>query len=565
MGFVIRYQVVFPNGGPGGLLPLRVSNDVFGGEFVLDAEIRLDMTAGVAASWFDLQLVDLPAEVVDTLIGLEQTSPLEVRITLGYFDAPQSQQSPAMSGIVHSITSSVDAAGRLVTRVRGFEKAGYRLLTTPHVQDVAGEVELDELARTLGKDAGVNVVPGADLSARRDVTIRARTCLEALRQLASIAGAPVVIADGEVRIGDSVGPLPGATFAAGTNIVSLERHQVQVEEVVPAADAADALATAVAATFGVAGPAVQNQLRLTVLGDPSLRPGQNVVYTPKNAVDTVPGDLRVEWVQHVFSCQTGYTCDVRVLSAKAGGPASRPVGARGLAQRVRDVAENMVTDRPAIDVGEVGSYRVGQHRITLHYGQSQVGDVIVPSVDAEVSRKPVLHDMPAVSPFAWHNSGLVVPVYPTMRAVLAHNRSLVNDALVAGFVWAAQADHVPPRSQQGDWWLCLPTELGADGLPTGKGVNDLTDAAGLRVMQAKGLRITVGVDTLPDVGERPAVPDAGTLTIEHEQGTKIAVDGDGAVTISTDGKDITFSNGQASITLSGAAVKLRGSSVEVSS
>jgi hypothetical protein len=567
MGFVIWYQVVFPTGGPGGLLPLRVSNDVLSGEFVLDADIKLDMTAGVTVSWFDIGLYDLPSTVVDTLAGLERSGPLPVDVSLGYFDSPQTQRAPAMSGLVHTITSAVDSQGRLVTRVRGFEKAGYHLLTTAYQNDAGGEVRLDEFARKLGDDA-VNVVPGSDLATTKNVTVTARTRLEALRQVAAIAAAPVVIADGEVRIGDSVGAQPGITFSPATNIVTLERHQLQVEEVAPAQEAAsNALAAAAASAFGVSsgGADVQNLLQLTVLGDPTLRPGQAVDYKPRNPIDGLPGDLRIEHVRHVYSSKSGYTCEARLLSAGAGDKASRLVGARGLAQRIRDIADNSPADRPAVDVGEVQSYQSERHVTTLHYGQNPPAGMVAPSVDADVTRKPLLHDKPAIAPFAWHNTGLMVPVYPAMRAVLAHNRSLPNDALVAGFVWADQAGHVPPRNQRGDWWLCLPTGLGPDGLPSGKGVNDLTDAAGMRVIQAKGLRVTVGEQTLPPVGDRPDVPAAGKLVIEHEKGTKVSVDADGAVTISTNGKDITFTNGQASITLSGGSVKLKGTAVEVSS
>jgi hypothetical protein len=107
----------------------------------------------------------------------------------------------------------------------------------------------------------------------------------------------------------------------------------------------------------------------------------------------------------------------------------------------------------------------------------------------------------------------------------------------------------------------------ADGArPAGKGVNDLTDSSGVRVIQAKGLRITVGEGTLPDVGERPDVPGnlASTLQIEHEGGTKVTIGADGAVSVDAGGKDITLKSGDASITLSGGQIKLHGTTVEVS-
>jgi hypothetical protein len=257
-----------------------------------------------------------------------------------------------------------------------------------------------------------------------------------------------------------------------------------------------------------------------------------------------------------------------VVVAGQGELARRPTGVSGVVDRLRDLAETVHDQRPAFDVGQIERYddgRGGKHLATLRYGQTPPPEAVAPSVEVPVDLEPLLHFKPLASPFAFHKCGLVVPVLPGMRAVLAHNRGLVNDAVVAGFIWAEQPKLQPPKNAAGDWWLCLPTSLDAAGLPTGKGVNDLTNAAGMRVIQAKGLRITVGEGTLPDVGERPQVPDdlAAKLVIEHESGATIAIGNDGAVTVDTGGKDITLKSGAASITLSGGNVTLHGSSVEV--
>jgi hypothetical protein len=151
-----------------------------------------------------------------------------------------------------------------------------------------------------------------------------------------------------------------------------------------------------------------------------------------------------------------------------------------------------------------------------------------------------------------------------MRAILVHNGGLVNDALVAGFVWAEAAGHAAPKNQPGDYWLCLPTELDAGGVPTGAGVNDLTDAAGLRVIQTSGLRIQIAGE-LPPVGDRPDVPAdlPSTLVIEHEAGTSITIGSDGAVTITTDGTDITLTDGTASLVITGGSIELNADAVKV--
>ena len=130
MGFVIWYQVVFSAGGPGGVLPLVVPNDVFAGQYALDADITVDMVAGAVAGSFVIKLTDLPETVAATLVTVQHdrqlSDPVTVRISLGYFDDPASQVKPVLTGVIRSIRSSVDDTGHLVTEVSGLEIAGYR-------------------------------------------------------------------------------------------------------------------------------------------------------------------------------------------------------------------------------------------------------------------------------------------------------------------------------------------------------------------------------------------------------------------------------------------------------
>jgi len=224
---------------------------------------------------------------------------------------------------------------------------------------------------------------------------------------------------------------------------------------------------------------------------------------------------------------------------------------------VRDVVERVHDDRPGVAVGEVVEYAAGadgKHLATLHYAQRPDPAVVSPSVASPVDSTVDLHDKPIASPFAFDRTGLIVPVYPKMRALLAHNRGLVNDAVLAGFVWPENPRLRRPPNQPGDYWLALPTGLDPDGLPEGKGVNDLTDASGHRVIQASGLHILVGPDALPDVGTRPEPPADASITIEHQSGTTITVDPDGRITISTDNQAITLTNGAVSLTVDGSSV-----------
>src|SRR5215208_2103275 len=113
MGFVIWYRVEIPKAGLGGLLPLRVSNDVFSGEHLLDADITLTMPSGAVSSELRIVLTNLPADVAKTLKsmqvdGLEDgADPLEVKVFLSYFDDIPllTATGPVMAGVVTMVKS----------------------------------------------------------------------------------------------------------------------------------------------------------------------------------------------------------------------------------------------------------------------------------------------------------------------------------------------------------------------------------------------------------------------------------------------------------------------------
>jgi hypothetical protein len=499
MGFVIWYQVTVPGAG------LRVSNDVLSGDYILDADIVIDLASGAAAGTFRVALADLPASIAETM---KSRQPLDATISLGYLDDLAARRTPVLAGVITHICQTVRHDGTLVTELRGYDQAGHRLRATPVATDHVGTVSFDAFVADIATQAGVGHRPGG-LPEVTDRTLREPTGLVALRLVAEATGAPLVISDGAIHLGATVGVGTPVTFTAGENIVALDGRQ-ETED------------------------GARTSLELVVLGDPALRAGQPVLLQLRDTRDVPPGTLRTEQVRHVYSSRAGYTCRVTVVAAEPGRPAPRPGGVHRVVERLRQVGD----DRPVISTGEVVSHELARHAATLRQNGTR------------------LHNKPVSSPFAFHNCGLMVPVLPGMRAVLAHEQ----DAIVGGFLWDSERR---PRSQSGDWWLCLPTELDGEGLPAGKGVNDLTDAAGSRVIQAKGLRITVGDATLPAVGDRPEPPAAGALVIEHESATTVTVDAAGAVTIATDGKDITFTNGSASITLTGDRVRLQGSKVEV--
>jgi hypothetical protein len=269
------------------------------------------------------------------------------------------------------------------------------------------------------------------------------------------------------------------------------------------------------------------------------------------------GPLRLSRVVHSFRVGAGYTAELRLIAAGPGERAQVNTGVQGAVDRWRDVIDRSRADHPAVDLGEVTEYATGadgKHLASLHYGQTPEAGVAAPSVASPIDTVVDLHNKPIVSSFAFHKTGLITPVYPKMRALLAHNRSQVNDAVITGFVWPDNPAQQRPANEAGDHWLALPTELGEDGLPQGKGANDLTDAAGQRIIQVAALHVLVGTDSLPEVGTRPDPPTDNSITIEHQSGTMITVDSDGAVTISTSDRPITLTNGSVSMKLDGSAV-----------
>ncbi|WP_433634295.1 hypothetical protein [Nocardia sp. CA-120079] len=531
---------------------LRLSNDVLHGDLVLDAAVHTTATLGPHPSTFEITLWDLP---LDHAKGLAEQSraragsanPLLVDIHLGYFDQPSTQQASVMVGAVTEISTEVAADGSLLTRIKGMERAGYLLRRERFPYDKPGESTYAQIFAAVEKQTTVPIQHSGVSGTDSDLTIAAGTALSVLGQLAVKAGTLLAIRAGEAVLGTATAAAPPVRFRAADNIVSKRRWDSGSPDL-------------------QAAPGATTRFELTVLGDPALHIGAEV-----DLEDSGTDDLRVEAVQHLFSLRGGYTCEVTVLGASAAKRPEAVDGVHAVADDFHALTRSLLADHPTVDVGDVTSYNKagtgdnGGHRATLDYGQRRAAS----SVDDPVNNQLRLHDKPVSSVFAWDRTGLMVPVYPGMRAVLLHNGGEVNDAIAAGFLWSRNADHQPPQNEPGDYWLCLPTEL-SGGRPAGKGVNDLTDANGHRVIQAVGLDIQVGTDMLPDVGARPQPPTGQALTIKHGKGTTITVAEDGSVDITTDDKNVTLGNGKASITISGGeitltadTIKLAASAVEV--
>jgi len=131
---------------------------------------------------------------------------------------------------------------------------------------------------------------------------------------------------------------------------------------------------------------------------------------------------------------------------------------------------------------------------------------------------------------------------------LNHNLNLPDDALVTGFLWSEQPLIEPPKNKEGDWWLCLPIDFDASQPPTDstKAANDLIANNGKRVIEVKGLKITVGNDKLPNVGERPREGNDDEFLIEHASGAKILMK-DGEIQLSDGKVTLKISDGKVDI------------------
>ncbi|MFG1792616.1 hypothetical protein [Nocardia sp. NPDC049149] len=545
MGFVIWYRLEFRTALDGPAL-LQVSNDALQGDLLLDADVETRANLGPHPSTFRIRLVDLPLEAARGLAEQSRSragsdAPLLVRIQLGYFDQPASQQASVLLGAVTEIHNEVTANGSLQTLLTGTEHAGFLLRQKAFHYHKLGESTFKDVIEKIKESVTVPIKHPEIAYAKKDLTIDAGTALGALGELATRAKLPLAIRAGIATLGiadDSASPV---RFRADTNIVSKRRRDS-------------------AAPDPQGGSGTTTRYEMTVLGDPALQIGAKVELEGNES-----RTLRIESVHHSFSLHSGYTCDVTVFDTSGPIPAEALTGAPAVADGMHAMTRALLEDHPSIDVGEVASYNKsgagdnGGHRATMQYGQRREAS----SVDDPVGSDLQLHDKPMASIFAWDKTGLMVPVYPGMRALLLHNTGQVNDAVAGGFLWSRHANHEPPPNEAGDYWLCLPTKV-SDGRPAGKTVNDLTDATGHRVIQAMGLDIQVGTGVLPEVGVRPTPTGDQSLTIKHGKGTTITISEDGSVGVTTAGKDIKLDNGKASIVLGEGEITLNADKIKLS-
>jgi len=535
MGVIIKYQLDFSD------VDLKVSNDVFAGDFILDADITAQMARGSAGSTFELKIYDLPNQKAKALHQQVKTSHSgKVAIKLGYMDDPGGF-SKVMDGIFTKVSAAVDG-DKLVTTIKGMETATHALTRTSFLNNLNGASTVQDAVRATLSNAKftegeVDTSPKLNniTDSLQDAVLRGDHLIDVLDSLAQIAHAELVVVDKQVSIGkpienDDYSPKP---FSRDVNLAFFTPFTQEIPE---------------ESDVNVLEPVKPNDaigFHFKIAGDPKLRPGQKVS-TNFRGFDNDSGVFRAHTVIHNFSSTNGYICEGVALKICTDDRCRRQEeaitfpSADGVIQKLSQHIQQKQKQRPSVEIGAVKEYKTGsssdaKHSANLYYGQKFKTSETQPSIRVEVEQKDdqLLRNKPISSPFAWRKCGLVTPVYPGMKAVLAHNLDLPNDAVISGFIWSDTPSFPPPENKTGDWWLCLPTDVDGSSPPSDstKAVNDLTANNGKRVVEVKGLKITVGASKLGNVGARPSEGGDDEFLIEHSGGTKLTISSDGKLSI----------------------------------
>jgi hypothetical protein len=528
MGVIIKYQVAFPDVG------LTVSNDVYSGDFIIDASIKASMLRGVEGADFDITLQDLPEPKVKELTArLKQTVLGKVVINLGYFDGPF---APVMEGLYDRVACRVEGE-KLVTSVKGFESGMHALVKnhTSYAKDVPTDVAT--IVTAVLKEAAISADVATLHESLPTVRFDQARLIDIIEALAQRTGSDFVVCDNTLRMGKPIiaprtGPPLELSEAANLAVFRPFAKQLPEER----EHRLDPLPATEATGFS-----------FVIAGDPFLRPGQTVTAAVAD-YESVPGaEFRVHSVVHTWSTSEGYVCkgvalkvctdaNCRRVAETASRPSPQAIIASLTSRMQRQAGRGRVTEVAKVQLYQPGSAGDAlKHRATLYTGQHFEPTETQPSARGEVDNDEaqLAHGAPIVSPFAWRKCGLVVPVYPGMRALLSHNLNLPEDGLVSGFLWSEDPALEPPQNNAGDWWLCLPIDFDASNPPADstKAVNDLIANTGKRVIEAKGLKITIGTDKLGNVGTRPTEGGDDELLIEHTSGTKLTIESGGALKI----------------------------------
>jgi hypothetical protein len=583
MGVILRHKIKVGD--------VVFSNDLYAGGLASEASVEVQYAIG-AAPEFRVELRDVPLTISKALGAQLEGSPSDetggvpIEIELGYFDGARGK---VLDGRVGKIGAAISE--RPLTTLSGYETALYKLLRRTKVDDVESppatlqvsevEVPVPALVARVAQKAGVSVdglaTPDSGL---KDQTFTAPNALRLLDELADAVGAEWFVQDGKLAFGLAVrSPMPASALAPDIPNPAALVQLAKGDEVLVEVGGAKSTRLADLKPLTV-GPRPERRVvtdkpdeeavgafDFIALGEPSLRAGQIVIASTTEYANPFQR-FRILSVTHRYSPREGYTCSGRAATmASDASPyanrqrtdAARIASPDSIVARLGDRSRREDEERPTIDVGRVAKSDPEKRTASFHFRQVPVPGQASTSVDAEIPADgPQLTNRPLTSPFAWHKVGLSVPVYPGMRALLAQVRGSRRDAVATGFLWTNEPQMERPKAKDGDWWLCLPTELGGDDRPTGKGANDLTAADGRRVVEAKGLLVKVGADKLSPVGDRPAEGSADELEIQHASGATVKIASDGAVTVqAASGKALTLTDGSTKVEIGSGKVSVQ--------
>jgi hypothetical protein len=524
-----------------------------------EADIKVVMRYALTGNTFEITIAGLSGAVYDT-IEPDQTT---VKISLGYYDGLTNQ---VLEGVVQKKSAK---AGECFyeTTLSGVEKSYHQLQTTclgaefkftagADFKEILGK--LAEAVDGVELDDTHNIIPHERTSLSREWSFDKKSALYALGQLQDqIRGIPnysLLLRDDTIWYGYAEeNGKNNAGKVIGEPVYSYDNYLVNSDPVKQTRGGRRRLCPPPKkekAKKGTAPPAYSFE----ILGDPQLRPGDTIKAKIDKDGKEEEISLTIESITHDFSRAKGYRCTGRALKAeeflKHVFQAMAP-GAEAVGEEVNNLLARNQDRYPAVNVGDVTNYVAERHLADAKLGLEFEPTVTSPSIQVRQDVEGFnLERRPIVAPFAWNHCGLVVPVYPGMRAVAVHNRYLREDALLSGFLWTEEMS--PPPSQNGDYWLCLPLNVPDDRPPndSDKAANDLTTGDGKRVIQLKGLRITIGQGLLPNLGDRPEQFADEELQIEckNQSGN--------TSTITMKGNEIKLEAGGRTVDISGGKVKI---------
>jgi hypothetical protein len=604
MGVVLWNQINFDDP------KLSLSSDVYSGSVVVDPTISIKYEIGKPGT-VQITIKDtaaalgLPVPVQDKLAdGLKRggKAGMKVTVKLGYLDEPWNRPV-AFDGRIELIEAQGGNSqwGMLLPAqviLTGTEEAAFKLQAQkamngekeePKKATLSLDQETPEKAvqRVLGPakltvTGKVEVVPAEGESEITTLTrnLEGGNAFELLTKLADPLNAEALVQDGMVLFGSNLkypadAALPfvpdpsllASFFLKGDSLIVLNTNNGMVAA--PLAEFKPFQLSGAKKT-GVVNerppPSDVEGFDFTAAGTSVLRAGQLVAASVQGYQDPFK-PYRILSVEHSYAPDTGYVCKGRAVKFIASGKSNRAqsdlarkASPLSVADKIAGKAKEATTSTSvAIDVGRVSKADAAGHTVTVQYGQKTDSTIASPSVDADIEQKksdddtPTLKKKPVASPFAWHKVGLSLPSYTGMRAVLSSVRGARDDSVVTGYLWANKPKMEPPPAKDGDWWLCLPTEVsGTPPLPSGEGANDLTASDGRRVIEAVGLKIVVGKASCTKVGKRPTEGNADVLLISHKSGTTVEIDADGNVTVDGSG-NVTVDGKQKVVLKAGGA------------